>query len=84
VDKIIALPGSSVIEEEACQWIVKFESDDEPSTQDIQQFNAWLSRSPVHRKILLRLAKTWGDMDVMSGLMIPLGHSLKPKLKTFT
>jgi transmembrane sensor len=84
VDKIIALPSSSVIEEEACQWIVKFESDDEPSTQDIQQFNAWLSRSPVHRKILLRLAKSWGDMDVMSGLMIPLGHSLKPKLKTFT
>ena len=87
MDKITALPSSSVLEEEACQWIVKFESDDEPSTQDIQQFNAWLSRSPVHRQILLRLAKSWGDMDVMSGLMIPLIHTLKPKhskLKTFT
>jgi transmembrane sensor len=33
------------------------------------------------------LAKSWGDMDVMSGLMIPLGQSLKPrrsKLKAFT
>ena len=87
MDKITAFPRSSVLEEEACQWIVKFESDDEPSTQDIQQFNAWLSKSPVHRQTLLRLAKSWGDMDVMSGLMIPLGHSIKPKrskLKTFT
>ena len=87
MDKITHFPSSSVLEEEACQWIVKFESDDEPSTQDILQFNAWLSKSPVHRKTLLLLTKSWGDMDVMSGLMIPLGQSLKPrrsKLKTFT
>ena len=86
MDKITAFPSSVLLEEEACQWIVKFEGDDEPSTQDIQQFNAWLSKSPVHRKTLLRLTKTWSDMDVMSGLMIPLGHSLIPKrskLKTF-
>jgi len=87
MNKITAFPGSVLLEEEACQWIVKFEGDDEPSKQDIQQFNIWLSKSPVHRQTLLRLAKTWGDMDVMSGLMIPLGQSLKPrrsKLKTFT
>jgi transmembrane sensor len=87
MDKITAFPRSSVLEEEACQWIVKFESDDEPSAQNIQQFNAWLSKSPVHKQTLLRLSKTWGDMDVMSGLMIPLGQSLKPKrskVKTFT
>jgi transmembrane sensor len=87
MNKITAFPGSVLLEEEACQWIVKFEGDDEPSKQDIQQFNIWLSKSPVHRQTLLRLAKTWGDMDVMSGLMIPLDQSLKPrrsKLKTFT
>lgn len=87
MDKITPFPSSSVLEEEACQWIVKFESDDEPSTEDVYQFNAWLGKSAVHRQTLLRLAKSWGDMDVMSGLMIPLGHSLKPqrsKLKTLT
>ncbi|MFT5924222.1 MAG: transmembrane sensor [Paraglaciecola sp.] len=87
MDKITVFPRSSVLEDEACQLIIKFESDDEPSKQDIQQLNAWLSKSPVHKQTLLRLSKTWSDMDVMSGLMIPLGHSLKPsqsKLKTFT
>lgn len=87
MDNITSFPSSSVLEEEACQWIVKFESDDGPTLQDIQQFNAWLSKSPAHRQTLLRLAKSWGDMDIMSGLMIPLGHSLKPqrsKLKTLT
>jgi transmembrane sensor len=87
MDKVTAFPSSVLLEEEACQWIVKFECDDEPSTQDIQQLNAWISKSPVHKQTLLRLSKTWSDMDVMSGLMIPLGHSLKPrqsKFKTIT
>ena len=87
MDKITHFPSSSILEEEACQWIVKFESDNEPSIQDTQQFNAWLSKSPVHRQTLLQMAKTWGDMDVMSGLMIPLGQSLTPKrsmLNNFT
>ena len=87
MDRVTAFPISSVIEEDACQWIVKFESDDEPSAQEIAAFNAWLSKSPVHKQSLLRLAKIWGDMDVLSGLMIPLGHALKPKqskFKTFT
>ncbi len=79
MDKITPFPRSAILEEEACQWIVKFESDDEPSIEDIQQFNIWLSKSPVHRQTLLRLAKSWSDLDVMSGLMIPLGHALKSK-----
>ena len=79
MDKITAFPSSSVLEEEACQWIVKFESDNEPSTQDIQRLNVWLSKSPVHRETLLRLSKTWSNMDIMSGLMLPLGYSIKPK-----
>jgi transmembrane sensor len=86
MDNITSFPSSTVLEEEACQWIVKFESDNEPSTQDIQQLNAWLSKSPVHKETLLRLSKTWCNMDVMSGLMVPLGYSLKPKrskLKSF-
>jgi transmembrane sensor len=79
MDNITSFPSSTVLEEEACQWIVKFESDNEPSTQDIQQLNAWLSKSPVHKETLLRLSKTWCNMDIMSGLMVPLGYSLKPK-----
>jgi transmembrane sensor len=79
MDNITLFPSSTVLEEEACQWIVKFESDNEPSIQDIQQLNAWLSKSPVHKETLLRLSKTWCNMDIMSGLMVPLGYSLKPK-----
>jgi transmembrane sensor len=79
MDKVTSFPGSTVLEEEACQWIVKFESDNEPSNQDIQQLNAWLSKSPVHKETLLRLSKTWCNMDIISGLMVPLEYSLKPK-----
>ncbi len=79
MSNINEFPSNSAIEEEACLWIVKFEGDNEPTEQDIQTFNAWLAKSPVHRETLLRLSHTWNDMDVMSGLMIPLGRVLKPK-----
>lgn len=83
MSNISKFPTNSVIEEEACLWIVKFEGDNEPTKQEIKQFNAWLSKSPAHRETLLRLAQTWGEMDVMSGLMIPLGHALKSKRSSF-
>jgi transmembrane sensor len=83
MSNVTEFPNNSAIEEEACLWVVKFEGDNEPTKRDVQQFNAWLSKSPVHRETLLGLAQTWDDMDVMSGLMIPLGQSLKPKRSNF-
>lgn len=77
------LPTSSLIEEEACQWIVKFEGDNEPSAKDIQQFNDWMKRSPVHKKTLLKMTKSWGEMDLLSSLAIPLEQSIQPKHTTF-
>ena len=79
MSNVTEFPRKAIIEEEACLWIVKFEGDNEPSKHDIEQFNDWLAKSPLHRKTLLDLSHTWNDMDLMSGLMIPLGQSAKPK-----
>jgi transmembrane sensor len=79
MSNINEFPSNTAIEEEACLWIVKFEDESYPTKHDIRQFNAWLSKSPVHRATLMRLANTWNDMDVMSGLRVPLGRALELK-----
>lgn len=79
MDKITPFPNKALIEEQASKWIVKFEGDDEPTAKDIKDFNAWLKQSPVHKQVLLEMANTWNDMNILSGLMIPLGQSVKPR-----
>lgn len=79
MDKITPFPNTNVIEEQACEWIIKFEGDSEPSATEIEQFNAWLKQNPVHKKVLLEIASNWNDMDVMAGLMIPMGQSMEPE-----
>lgn len=81
--KITPFPNTALIEEQASQWIVKFESDEKPSATDIQALNDWLEQSPQHRGILLKFAHNWNDMDVMASLMIPLGQAEKPERRAY-
>lgn len=76
-------PNTQIIEEQASQWIVKFEGDCEPTTQDIQELNDWLKQSPQHRTILLEMAANWNAMDVMAGLIIPAGQIDKPQSRRY-
>lgn len=79
-EKVTPFPNKVKIEEEASEWIVLFEGDDEPTPEQVDEFNAWLRRSPLHKKVLLRMARTWNDMDVMSGLRVPHGQSEQPEV----
>jgi transmembrane sensor len=81
--KVTRLPNLATLEEEACEWIVKFEGDSVPSIKDIQQFQQWLARSHAHKATLLQIANNWNAMDVLSGLMIPLEQTVKPKRSIF-
>lgn len=77
MNDVAQFPNIALIEEEACQWIVKFEGDMPPSKTDIEQFQRWMANSATHKAVLLRLAGTWNDMDVLSGLSVPLGYCHK-------
>lgn len=71
-------PNKAKIEQEASEWIVLFEGDTPPTQEQIAQLNAWIKRSPVHKEVLTRMAHTWHDMDVLSGLRVPVGQSEQP------
>lgn len=76
---VTQFPNKSLIEEQASNWIVKFEGDTEPTAMDIQELNTWIKQSPMHRKVLLETAHNWNSMDIMAGLVIPLGQVDKPQ-----
>jgi transmembrane sensor len=75
-------PNINLIEEQACDWIVKLEGDDPPSAQVIAEFNAWMKQSPKHKSVLLSMTETWGEMEVLSGLSIaPVRPSKRSELR---
>jgi len=77
--KIVEFPNKKLIEEEACQWVVRFEGNAPLAEDEIDAFKAWLARSPVHRKILTRYASLWENMEVLSELNVPLGKIKAPE-----
>lgn len=76
MEKVIEFPEARVIEQEAAEWIVRLERSEKPSPQEIAELNQWIKRSPRHKRILIRYATLWSDMDVLSALMLfePVRH----------
>lgn len=65
------------IAEEAREWLIRLDGDDEPSPADVAALNEWVGRSPAHREELLRIGAFWHDADILTALSIPL--SAKPR-----
>lgn len=70
MEKIIEFPEARVIEQEAAEWIVRLERSEKPSPQETAELNQWIKRSSQHRRILIRYATLWNDMDLLSALML--------------
>jgi transmembrane sensor len=77
MSKVAEFPNITVIEDQACDWIVKLEGDNPPSAKALVEFKTWLAQSPKHKAVLLSMAGTWGGMDVLSGLSVPHDHPSK-------
>ncbi|MCH7696165.1 MAG: FecR domain-containing protein [Proteobacteria bacterium] len=63
----------ATIEAEASAWVVQLQ-DAQPTQEDIQAFQHWLRKSPLHRQIFKEFAGTWNDMDVLSDLVFPVSE----------
>lgn len=73
--------NTSKINEEAAQWVVLLEDTPKLSEQQIQALKDWIAISDTHRECLTRMAQSWGDMDLLSSVMLPQ-EIRKPSLIT--
>lgn len=62
---------TSTINREACAWIAKLH-DAEPSPQELAALQEWMRRSPEHKAELRRMAKRWGELNVLTELAVPV------------
>ena len=74
------------IEQEAREWLIRLDSDTEPSAEEVRALRAWVARSPAHRQELLRISAFWNDANILTELSIPLEtttQSIASRLRRF-
>lgn len=68
MSNVIDFPDKEAIEQEACEWIIKFDGSEKPTQEEIAELKAWMASSPYHREALLRYANLWDEMDLLAEL----------------
>lgn len=63
--------NKTIINKEAAQWVLLLEDTPELSKKQIAQLNAWVATSNVHRECLENMVNSWGEMDLLSSVMLP-------------
>ena len=74
----------SSIEDEAIAWLIKLDSDEPTTVEQLRQLREWVARGPAHRGALDRASSVWNDMDVLSALAVPLGRAGSGWLASFS
>ena len=74
----------SSIEDEAIAWLIKLDSDEPTTVEQLRQLREWVARGPAHRDALDRASSAWNDMDVLSALAVPLGRAGSGWLTSFS
>lgn len=70
-DKIKGFTNTTMINQEAAQWLVVIEDTPTLSKQQIAELNAWVATSDVHKQCLKQMAQSWGEMDLLASVMLP-------------
>lgn len=68
--RLYEFPNRSVIEDEACEWLIKLDRDEPLSAGELDELRGWVTRSQMHRREFERLARLWGRMDVLAELAV--------------
>lgn len=61
----------TIINQEAAQWVLLLEDTPKLSKKQIAELNAWVETSDVHRECLESMVNSWGEMDLLSAVMLP-------------
>jgi transmembrane sensor len=61
----------TIINQEAAQWVLLLEDTPKLSKKQIAELNAWVATSTVHRECLENMVNSWGEMDLLSSVMLP-------------
>src|SRR5437879_387320 len=70
--KILAFPDMAALDAEAAAWVARFDAGD-VSAQDQAAFQAWLSRSALHREAIAEYGSFWSEFGKLGQLTDSIG-----------
>lgn len=63
--------NKTIINHEAAEWVLLLEDTPELSQKQIEDLNTWVATSDIHRECIESMANSWGEMDILSSVMLP-------------
>lgn len=75
--------NKKIINQEAAQWVLLLEDTPELSQKQIKELNEWVATSEVHRECLENMVTSWGEMDLLSSVMLPVEMRKPASASTF-
>src|SRR5476649_1825951 len=70
--KILAFPDRTALDAEAAAWVARFDAGD-VSARDQAAFQAWLTRSALHREAIAEYGSFWAEFDKLGHLTGSIG-----------
>lgn len=71
--------NTKIINQQAAEWILLLEDSPVLTQQQINDLNKWVNTSSVHKKCLENMAQSWGEMDLLSEVLLPQEIRQRPK-----
>jgi ferric-dicitrate binding protein FerR (iron transport regulator) len=63
-------PGARTsLQRQARKWLIRMDGDERLTEAEKEALREWMSRSALHRKELVRLAKFWGQANILTELV---------------
>lgn len=66
---LVEFNARTSIEHDARKWLIRMDGDEPLTDTEKDALREWMSRSPLHRSELARLAKFWGQANILTELI---------------
>jgi transmembrane sensor len=73
---VVGFDSRASIGRQAREWLIRLDGDAPLSGEEQAALREWLSRSPLHREELTRLARFWNSANVLTELAVPLERAV--------
>jgi transmembrane sensor len=80
---ILAFPETKSIQAQASEWLAKLDGG-EPTPTELSEFSVWLDADTAHRQAMDEMIEFWGDMNVLTQIVLPREKQRNRTVKTLT
>jgi len=71
MSNVTGFTNTPKIKQEAAMWLLLMDEETPLSRENIDSLRAWVATSDVHRQVIIRMSKTWNNMDLLAAMMAP-------------